>query len=196
MCCALLRCALVLAALLSPCLLPGPAAADRLTGEECDALKSEQDKLAAVRSDMQRGPEWAKANLPTDRLARIRHLIEIEEQIAFRCQKPRVAAAHAPHGAHDAHQATGAAADGEAATPPRKSRKKGHKANAEAKADAPAEAKPDADGASQRNAEPAQPKKSKKSKQAKPAGEAAAGGAGSQQPKSPDPTAQPTAKAQ
>ncbi len=38
-----------------------------------------------TRDDMERGPEWAKANLPPDRLENILRLIEVEEQLEFRC---------------------------------------------------------------------------------------------------------------
>ena len=38
-----------------------------------------------------KGPEWAKANLPPDKLEQIRRLIEVDEQLLFRCQgKPLV----------------------------------------------------------------------------------------------------------
>ncbi len=40
---------------------------------------------AGVRDDMERGPEWAKANLTPERLAHVERLIEIEEQLEFRC---------------------------------------------------------------------------------------------------------------
>jgi len=49
---------------------------------------------AGVRDDMQRGPEWAKANLTPERLGNIQHLIGIEEQLEFRCgmRRSRIAA--------------------------------------------------------------------------------------------------------
>jgi hypothetical protein len=34
---------------------------------------------------MERGPEWALANLPPEKIASIRRLIEVEEQLEFRC---------------------------------------------------------------------------------------------------------------
>ncbi len=40
---------------------------------------------AGIKSDMDRGPEWAKANLAQDRLKQIEHLISVEEQLSFRC---------------------------------------------------------------------------------------------------------------
>lgn len=111
--------------------LAGPAAADRLDAQACDALHAEQGKLvdAGTRNDMKQGPEWAKSNLPPARLARIRQLIEVEEQIAFRCQAPRAAAAAAKATAPAAAEASAGEPE---AQPPRKSRKKGRHAKAEA----------------------------------------------------------------
>ena len=40
---------------------------------------------------MAKGPAWAKANLPPDKLQEVRRLIEVDEQLLFRCQgKPLV----------------------------------------------------------------------------------------------------------
>lgn len=71
----------------------GGAAAARLDKEACEALKVEQARLveAGAKSDMERGPEWAKVNLPPDRLKRIERLLEVEEGLAFRCPQPRPA---------------------------------------------------------------------------------------------------------
>ena len=75
-------------------LLPlGKAAAERLDKEACEALKAEQARLveAGAKADMERGPEWARANLAPDRLKRIERLLEVEEGLAFRCPQPRPA---------------------------------------------------------------------------------------------------------
>ncbi|HKZ96686.1 MAG TPA: hypothetical protein VJ045_06865 [Hyphomicrobiaceae bacterium] len=58
----------------------------------CDGLKRERDTLLTqgVKTDMERGPEWAKANLDPGRLKLVEHLIEVEEQLAFRCQRLRI----------------------------------------------------------------------------------------------------------
>jgi hypothetical protein len=58
-----------------------------LEAEGCARLKDEQGRLeqAGVRGNMGKGPEWAKANLATDKLAAIRRLIEVDEQLLFRC---------------------------------------------------------------------------------------------------------------
>lgn len=75
-------------------LLPlGEAAAERLDKEACEALKAEQARLveAGAKADMERGPEWAKANLAPDRLKRIERMLEVEDGLAFRCPQPRPA---------------------------------------------------------------------------------------------------------
>jgi|GEM_PF-5329013 len=64
-----------------------------LDKESCAKLKAEEAELeqAGVRASMSRGPEWAKNNLAPAQLAQIRRLIEVEEQLLFRCHgKPLV----------------------------------------------------------------------------------------------------------
>jgi hypothetical protein len=65
------------------------ARAERLDRSACKQLESELAHVVAtgVRTDMQKGAEWARANLPPERLKQIKHLIEIEEQLEFRCDK-------------------------------------------------------------------------------------------------------------
>ena len=73
--------------------LGGAAMAATLDQEACARLKTElmQLELAGVRVSMAKGPDWAKANLATDKLDQIKRLLELEEQILFRCQgKPLV----------------------------------------------------------------------------------------------------------
>lgn len=79
-----------LAAAVSAFALPNVAAAEMLDEPACNALKNEQQRLAAegLKTDMLRGPEWAKANLPAARFEQIKHLMDVEEQIAFRCPLP------------------------------------------------------------------------------------------------------------
>lgn len=69
---------------------PMPAAA-ALDAEACTRLKREQEQLTAagVKEAMARGPEWAKANLPADRLEQIRQFIAIGEQLLFQCPQPK-----------------------------------------------------------------------------------------------------------
>lgn len=69
-------------------LLAAPSAvAAPLEPQACAALKSEHESLLAggAKSDMDRGPEWAKANLSPERLAKIERLIAVQEQLSFRC---------------------------------------------------------------------------------------------------------------
>jgi hypothetical protein len=64
-----------------------------LDKDDCAKLKTEQSLLEqdGARGNMGRGPEWAKANLAPDKLEQIRRLIELDEQLLFRCQgKPLV----------------------------------------------------------------------------------------------------------
>jgi len=77
--------ALVAGALLVPTLTLRAAPLDK---DECTKLKTEQSQLeqAGTRGGMGRGPEWAKANLAPEKLQQIRRLIEVDEQILFRCQ--------------------------------------------------------------------------------------------------------------
>ena len=77
--------ALVAAILLVPSLALRAAPLDK---DGCAKLKTEQGQLehAGTRSGMGRGPEWAKANLAPDKLEQIKRLIEVDEQLLFRCQ--------------------------------------------------------------------------------------------------------------
>jgi hypothetical protein len=66
---------------------PPPASAVPLDPAACEELR---EKLETLRSDgaaadMARGPDWARANLAPDRLQRIGALLEVEEQLNFRC---------------------------------------------------------------------------------------------------------------
>ena len=71
----------------------GAAAAAPLDQDACARLKTEllQLELAGTRNNMAKGPDWAKVNLSADKLAQIQRLMEVEEQLWFRCQgKPLV----------------------------------------------------------------------------------------------------------
>jgi hypothetical protein len=72
-----------------------PAAAKALGSEECKALDAEAATLeaAGIKLDIEKGPQWAKANLAADRIERIRHYFEIREKVLFRC--PELVAARA-----------------------------------------------------------------------------------------------------
>ena len=71
-------------------LAASPGSAAPLEKDACESLKAEQSKLAAtgLRSDMQRGAQWGKSNLSAERLSQVARLIEIDEQILFRCPAP------------------------------------------------------------------------------------------------------------
>jgi hypothetical protein len=63
------------------------AAAAPLDPAACTDLKTERQGLitAGAKSDMEKGPDWAKTNLAPDRLGKIERLIAVEEQLSFRC---------------------------------------------------------------------------------------------------------------
>lgn len=63
------------------------ASASKLDKTACAELSTEfaGATAAGVKGDMERGPEWAKANLSPERLASIHRLIEVQEQLEFRC---------------------------------------------------------------------------------------------------------------
>jgi hypothetical protein len=60
----------------------------------CDSLKQEHGQLvlAGAKDNMARGPDWAAANLAPDKIKDIKRLIDVEEQLAFRCPQPKPAA--------------------------------------------------------------------------------------------------------
>jgi hypothetical protein len=79
---------------LTAMLLQGVGAqAATLDKDTCVRLEEEQTTLekAGVRATLAKGAAWAKDNLPLDKLQQARRLIEVDEQITFRCQgKPLV----------------------------------------------------------------------------------------------------------
>lgn len=68
-----------------------PASAAKLDDITCDALKLERSRIEtdAIKSDMEKGPDWAKSNLSSERLKEIEQLIGLQESIAFRCPLPK-----------------------------------------------------------------------------------------------------------
>lgn len=79
---------------LTAVLLQGVGAqAATLDKDTCARLEEEQTTLerTGVRTTLAKGAAWAKDNLPLDKLQEVRRLIEVDEQILFRCQgKPLV----------------------------------------------------------------------------------------------------------
>jgi hypothetical protein len=83
------RTLLLLAAVAALAAALAQARAAPLDTETCNKLLTEHGELeqAGVEADMAKGPEWAKANLIPEKLARIRRFIEIQEQLLFRCRQ-------------------------------------------------------------------------------------------------------------
>ena len=69
----------------------GSTEAAMLDKEICDGFKSEQERLGGkrLRDAMEKGPEWAKVNLPAAGMDDVRRYIELEEQVLFRCPRPK-----------------------------------------------------------------------------------------------------------
>ena len=63
------------------------ALAAKLDKTACNELSTELAGIVAsgVRGDMGRGPDWAQSNLPPERLRSIRRMLEVEQQLEFRC---------------------------------------------------------------------------------------------------------------
>jgi hypothetical protein len=61
----------------------------------CKNLDAQQRILETqgLKEEVAKGPDWAKANLSTSRLALIKHYIYVKEQVAFRCPSLTIAAA-------------------------------------------------------------------------------------------------------
>ncbi len=92
------RCALysLLPLAAAAALLPADlASAVPLDPQTCIQLREERLNLVmdGARDNMARGPEWGRANLTAVQLKAIARLIELDEQIGFRC--PDVVAATA-----------------------------------------------------------------------------------------------------
>src|SRR5665647_2527970 len=66
---------------------PAAVGAAKLDKAACSDLSNELTavKATGVKADMERGPEWAKANMPAERLESVRRLMELEDQLQFRC---------------------------------------------------------------------------------------------------------------
>jgi hypothetical protein len=64
------------------------ARAAPLDAETCAKLQTEHGELenAGVERDMEKGPDWAKANLGLEKLQRVQRFIELEEVLVFRCR--------------------------------------------------------------------------------------------------------------
>jgi hypothetical protein len=148
------------AAVALPC---GPVAAAPIDAEHCASLKAEQSQLeqAGVRDDMQKGADWGKAHLSPAKLQDVKHLIEVDEQVLFRCGSKSLVTLPAeepePAPATDAQPAAEAKAEPKAKAPAA-SAKKAHSA-AIPKATAPAKpAKSSREAGAGAKAAPSKPK--------------------------------------
>jgi hypothetical protein len=79
--------ALALALALAVAATPAAAAAQ----SRCEALKEEHGRLVAagVPRLMANGPEWARTNLSAADLGLIKLYIEVDEELTFRCTRPK-----------------------------------------------------------------------------------------------------------
>ena len=66
---------------------PSMAFATKLDKAACADLATELNAITGtgIKAEMERGPEWAKANMPPERLQSARRLLELEDQLEFRC---------------------------------------------------------------------------------------------------------------
>ena len=71
-----------------PALSAAGATPARLGSATCEGLRTERQRFTqtGIIAEVQRGPEWAKANLSQDRLAQIEAYIRIDEDIKFGCR--------------------------------------------------------------------------------------------------------------
>ena len=82
------RLLLLVAALVASVAVLTQARAGPLDAETCAKLQTEHTDLerAGVEKDMEKGPDWAKANLGLEKLQRVQRFIELEELLMFRCR--------------------------------------------------------------------------------------------------------------
>src|SRR5262245_50421243 len=78
----------VVAALVASLAALTQARAAPLDAETCAKLQTEHSGLenAGVEKDMEKGPDWAKANLGPENLQRVQRYIELEGLLLFRCR--------------------------------------------------------------------------------------------------------------
>lgn len=72
---------------IAPCMAPF-ALAETLPKERCAELAAEHSLLegGGAGANIQRGPDWAKANLTPEQIGYVRRLIEVREDLLFRCR--------------------------------------------------------------------------------------------------------------
>jgi len=107
-----------------------------LDKEGCAKLKLEQGELehAGTRGNMGKGPQWAKTNLEPDKLDQIRRLLEVDEQLLFRCHgKPLVNLPKDPNDPDPAAREPGTDKAGKAVKAPKGPKKEAAKKDGERK---------------------------------------------------------------
>jgi len=64
-----------------------PAFATNLDPAMCERLIADHGRLATddIRTELAKGPDWAKSNLSVEQIQDIEQIFEIEEKLAFRC---------------------------------------------------------------------------------------------------------------
>lgn len=90
-----MRTRLIIAAVFALSSSPAWAVSLEASVSECRAYEAEQAKLVqnGIAADMEKGPAWASANLPANRLQQIMRFIHVEEQLKFRCPEVYASAA-------------------------------------------------------------------------------------------------------
>ena len=107
-----------------------------LDKDGCAKLKLEQGELehTGTRGNMGKGPEWAKTNLEPEKLDQIRRLLEVDEQLLFRCHgKPLVNLPKDPSDPDPAAREPGTDKAGKAAKAPKAPKKEVVKKDGEKK---------------------------------------------------------------
>jgi len=79
------------------CFLPAAnahATKPKLDEDTCGQLRVEQTKFlkTGILSEMNKGPEWAKANLSPERMREIKRYIQLDEQVRFGCRDAKLSA--------------------------------------------------------------------------------------------------------
>ena len=112
---------LVVAVLAALTLSFGDVRAAPLDAATCGQLKGEQVRMeqGGVRDRMAKGPSWAKANLAADKIDEVRRLIELDEQLLFRCSARNLVDLPAEADADPPPAVPGASEDGKDAASPK-----------------------------------------------------------------------------
>ena len=112
---------LVVAVLAALTLSFGDVRAAPLDAATCGQLKGEQVRMeqGGVRDRMAKGPSWAKANLAADKIDEVRRLIELDEQLLFRCSTRNLVELPAEADADPPPAVPGASEDGKDTASPK-----------------------------------------------------------------------------